>query len=70
VNDQTLQVIDAVLAAGILTQNGLMVMTRMRERYVAERDAATVAGLPGIPAARWEAMMDDAAESARKALDD
>ena len=69
-NDQTIQVIDAVLAAGILTQNGLTVMQRMRERYVAERDAAVLAGLPGIPAARWASMMDDAAESARKALDD
>ena len=69
-NDQTLQVIDAVLAAGILTQNGLAVMQRMRDRYVIERDAAAASGLPGIPANRWAAMMDEAADSARKALDD
>ncbi len=69
-NEQTLQVIDAVLAAGILTQHGAAVMQRMRERFVIERDAATAAGLPSIPGDRWAAMMDEAAESARKALDD
>lgn len=68
-NDQTLEVIDAVLAAGILTQHGTAVMQRMRERFIAERGAATAAGLSAIPADRWNAMMDDAAASARKALD-